>query len=96
MPFVHEGSQHAWHLYVIRINNRKALYDHLRTKNIFGQVHYIPVHTMPYYKQFGWKKGDFPLSEAYYDKCLSLPMYPAFTDEQQNFVMNEVIGFLNR
>jgi UDP-4-amino-4,6-dideoxy-N-acetyl-beta-L-altrosamine transaminase len=96
VPFVQEGSQHAWHLYVIRINNRKALYDYLRTKNIFCQVHYIPVHTMPYYKQFGWKKGDFPLSEAYYNKCLSLPMYPALTDEQQNFVISEVIDFLSR
>jgi UDP-4-amino-4,6-dideoxy-N-acetyl-beta-L-altrosamine transaminase len=96
VPFVQEGSQHAWHLYVIRIENRKALYDYLRTQNIFCQVHYIPVHTMPYYKQFGWKKGDFPLSEAYYNKCLSLPMYPALTDEQQNFVISEVIGFLSR
>jgi dTDP-4-amino-4,6-dideoxygalactose transaminase len=51
---------------------------------------------MPYYKQFGWKKGDFPLSEAYYNKCLSLPMYPALTDEQQNFVISEVIDFLSR
>ena len=95
VPFVQEGSQHAWHLYVIRISNRKALYDYLRTKNIFCQVHYIPVHTMPYYKQFGWEKGDFPLSESYYDKCLSLPMYPSLSNEQQLFVIKEIIGFLS-
>jgi len=94
LPFVQKGSQHAWHLYVIRTAKRKALYDHLRTKNIFCQVHYIPVHTMPYYKQFGWKKGDFPLSEAYYENCLSLPMYPALTDQQQDFVIKSIIEFL--
>lgn len=94
VPFVHSGSQHAWHLYVIRISKRKELYDYLRTQGIFCQVHYIPVHTMPYYKQFGWKKGDFPISENYYSRCLSLPMYPALTNEQQDFVIKSVIEFL--
>jgi len=93
-PFVNEGSQHAWHLYVIQIENRKALYDDLRTKNIFCQVHYIPVHLMPYYRQFGWNKGDFPMAESYYDHCLSLPMYPALTNEQQDFVIQSILDFL--
>jgi UDP-4-amino-4,6-dideoxy-N-acetyl-beta-L-altrosamine transaminase len=94
IPFVNEGSQHAWHLYVIQIENRKALYDDLRTKNIFCQVHYIPVHLMPYYRQFGWNKGDFPLAESYYDQCLSLPMYPALTNDQQDFVIQSILDFL--
>jgi UDP-4-amino-4,6-dideoxy-N-acetyl-beta-L-altrosamine transaminase len=94
-PFVYQHAQHAWHLYIIRTDKRKALYDHLRTKNIFCQVHYIPVHTMPYYKQFGWKKGDFPLAEAYYERCLSLPMYPALTNEQQDYVIEAIIDFLS-
>lgn len=94
IPFVHTGSQHAWHLFVIRISKRKELYDYLRTQGIFCQVHYIPVHTMPYYKQFGWKKGDFPISENFYNRCLSLPMFPALTNEQQNFVIKSVIDFL--
>jgi UDP-4-amino-4,6-dideoxy-N-acetyl-beta-L-altrosamine transaminase len=94
-PFVYQNAQHAWHLYIIRTAKRKALYDHLRTKNIFCQVHYIPVHTMPYYKQFGWKKGDFPLAETYYERCLSLPMYPALTNEQQDYVIEAIIDFLS-
>jgi UDP-4-amino-4,6-dideoxy-N-acetyl-beta-L-altrosamine transaminase len=94
VPFVHSGYQHAWHLYVIRTTRRKELYDYLRTHGIFCQVHYIPVHTMPYYKQFGWKKGDFPIAENYYNLCLSLPMYPALTNEQQEFVIKSVIEFL--
>jgi dTDP-4-amino-4,6-dideoxygalactose transaminase len=58
-------------------------------------VHYIPVHTLPFYKSLGFKKGDFPLSEKYYDRCLSLPMYPGLQDREQDFVIEKVIGFLN-
>ena len=85
---------HAYHLYVIQIEKRKELYDFLRTKNIFAQVHYIPVHLMPYYQDLGFKKDDFPLAEAYYEMCLSLPMYPALTDEEQEYVIACVLEFL--
>ncbi len=90
--FNNEG-KHAYHLYIIQVENRLSLYNHLREKNIFAQVHYIPVHLMPYYKQFGWKKGDFPVAEAYYEKCLSLPMYPSLTNEEQNYVIESVLEF---
>ncbi|MGZ5243962.1 MAG: UDP-4-amino-4,6-dideoxy-N-acetyl-beta-L-altrosamine transaminase [Bacteroidia bacterium] len=85
--------KHAYHLYIIRSENRLALYNHLREKNIFAQVHYIPVHLMPYYKQFGWKKGDFPIAESYYENCLSLPMYPSLTNEEQDYVIESVLNF---
>lgn len=85
----------AHHLYVIQTEKRKELYEFLRTKNIFTQVHYIPLHLMPYYSQFGWKKGDFPLAEAYYDKCLSLPMYPSITNEELSYVVQEIKNFYN-
>jgi len=94
LPHVPDGYRHAWHLFVIQTEKRKALYDFLRSRNIFCQVHYIPVHTMPYYKQFGWKKGDFVASEAYYERCLSLPMYPALTNEQQDFVIQSILEFV--
>ena len=48
---------------------------------------------MPYYKSLGSKKGDFPLAESYYDECLSLPMYPTLTDEEQNFVIQTIFDF---
>ena len=85
---------HAFHLYIIKINNRLELYNYLRSNNIFAQVHYIPVHTMPYYQSLGNNKGDFPLSESYYDKCLSLPMYPSLTNEEQEFVINKIMEFI--
>jgi UDP-4-amino-4,6-dideoxy-N-acetyl-beta-L-altrosamine transaminase len=86
---------HAYHLFVILSEKRKALYDHLRKNNIFSQVHYIPVHMMPYYRSLGWKRGDFPIAERYYDQCLSLPMYASLSDEEQRFVIDCVNKFLN-
>ncbi|WP_242918157.1 UDP-4-amino-4,6-dideoxy-N-acetyl-beta-L-altrosamine transaminase [Pontibacter liquoris] len=85
---------HAYHLYVIRVQDRKGLYDFLRQHNIFAQVHYIPAHTMPYYRNLGFKKGDFPEAENYYSQCLSLPMYPSLTPEEQEFVIQKVKEFI--
>lgn len=88
-----KNSGHAYHLYVIQTPKRLELYNYLRTQNIFAQIHYIPVHLMPYYRQFGWKEGDFPEAEAYYKKCLSLPMYPTLTEAEQNYVIEKVLTF---
>lgn len=85
---------HAYHLYIIQVEDRRGLYDFLKSRQIFAQVHYIPVHRMPYYERLGWKKGDFPQSEAYYARCLSLPMYPALTDAEQDYVVACVAEFL--
>ncbi|HLL93941.1 MAG TPA: UDP-4-amino-4,6-dideoxy-N-acetyl-beta-L-altrosamine transaminase [Spirosoma sp.] len=87
---------HAYHLYVIQVDDRKGLYDYLRTQNILAQVHYIPVHLMPYYQQLGWKPGDFPHAEQYYARCLSLPMFPALTDDEQAVVIAAVLYFTNQ
>ncbi|WP_053406800.1 UDP-4-amino-4,6-dideoxy-N-acetyl-beta-L-altrosamine transaminase [Persicobacter sp. CCB-QB2] len=93
VPYVSDTVWHAHHLYVIQVEDRKGLYDYLRTHNIFAQVHYIPVHLMPYYKKQGWKIGDLPVAEEYYSKCLSLPMYPTLSDEEQSFVIEKVLEF---
>ncbi len=74
---------HAYHLYVIQSEERKQLYDQLRAQGVYAQVHYIPVHLQPYYRQLGWRKGDLPVAEAYYEQCLSLPMYPELTLAEQ-------------
>ncbi len=93
-PFSFEGN--AYHLYVIQTNNRLDLYEHLRKQNIFAQVHYVPTHLMPYYKQFGYKKGDFPNAEKYYSQCLSIPMFHSMSDEEQNYVIEMVLKFSER
>lgn len=87
-PPAHPG--HAYHLYVIRVPDRKKMYDYLRTHNIYAQVHYIPVHYQPYYQKLGWQKGDFPKTENWYDHCLSIPMYPTLTEEEQDFVIQKI------
>jgi len=87
---------HGYHLYIIETEKRKGLYDFLREYNIFSQVHYIPVHLMPYYKQYGWKKGDMPIAEKYYERCLSLPMYPTLKEDEQEFTIKCVIDFCKK
>ena len=92
IPSIEKGN--AYHLYVIQVADRLGLYNHLRQHNIFAQVHYVPCHLMPYYKQFGFRKGDFPNAELYYENCLSIPMYHSLTDEDQQFVIDTVLGFV--
>ncbi len=93
-PKYNEG--HAFHLYIIQVEDRKDLYNHLRENNIFAQVHYIPAHTMPYYKNLGYKKGDYPIAEKYYEHCLSLPMYPTLSNEEQDYVIETILNYFTK
>ena len=95
IPYHADGITHAFHLYIIKVDadKRKGLYDYLREHNIFAQVHYIPAHTMPYYKSLGHKEGECPVAEDYYKHCLALPMYPSLTDEEQEYVIECVNTF---
>ncbi len=86
----------SWHLYAVRMDptqsnlTRKALFDHLRALNIEAHVHYIPIHTQPYYRELGFNPGDFPVSQEYYETCLSLPIYPNLTKVDQDFVIDSI------
>ncbi|MCS6809461.1 MAG: UDP-4-amino-4,6-dideoxy-N-acetyl-beta-L-altrosamine transaminase [Bacteroidota bacterium] len=93
---VPQGFEHAYHLFVVELEKRDELYNFLRERKIAAQVHYIPVHLQPYYRQFGWKRGDMPVAERYYKRCLSLPMFPSLTDEEQEYVIHTVIEFVTR
>jgi len=84
---------HAYHLYVIEVEDRIGLYNHLRELNILAQIHYIPCHLMPYYREKGCREGDFPVSENYYKQCISLPIFPNLTQKEQNFVINKINEF---
>lgn len=86
---------HAYHLYIIEVENRLELYNYLREHNVFAQIHYIPCHLMPYYRQFGWKEGDRLESEKYYKHCISLPMFPTLTAEEQQYVIDLITKFYN-
>ncbi|MBO8159079.1 DegT/DnrJ/EryC1/StrS family aminotransferase, partial [Thermosyntropha sp.] len=96
LPFTQEGYYSSYHLYTIKIKNeakidRRELYEKLRQKNIYTQVHYIPVHTFPYYREkFGYSWGDYPAAEDWYKKILSLPIFPGMSDEEINRVIKAV------
>lgn len=93
LPWQHPDTRSAWHLYVVRPDpartrtERAALYASLHAQGIRAQVHYIPVHTQPWYRQFGFKAGDFPEAERYYAGALSLPMYAGLADADQDRVV---------
>jgi UDP-4-amino-4,6-dideoxy-N-acetyl-beta-L-altrosamine transaminase len=83
----------AHHLFVIEVEDRKGLYMYLKKHNIFTQIHYIPLHTLPYYKKIGYNKADLNNSERYYSNCISLPMYPSLKKEEQDFVIKKILEF---
>lgn len=90
---IREG--HAFHLYVVLVPRRKELYDHLRDSGIYSQVHYIPVHLLPYYHGLGHRVGDCPHAESYYERCLSIPIYPTLTDDEAQYVVDRILDFYN-
>ena len=90
-----KGTVNAHHLFIIEVEDRKGLYDYLKEYNIFAQIHYIPIHTLPYYKKIGYEQANLINAESYYSKCISLPMYPTLTQKEQLFVIEHVISFIN-
>lgn len=101
IPSWPDDRQSAWHLYVIRLRldlmrkTRRQVYDELRNLGIGVQVHYLPLHLHPYYRQkFGFRRGDFPEAEAFYDSALSLPLFPAMSDSDAERVISSVLEIL--
>ena len=90
-----QGSYNAHHLFVIEVEDRKGLYDYLRDESIYAQIHYIPLHKLPYYKVISYGDADLKNSENYYANCISLPMYPNLSDEDQNFVIQKIKNFFS-
>lgn len=86
---------HAYHLYILQVPERLELYEYLKKHKIYTQIHYFPIHLMPYYKSLGWKKGDMPNAENYYKNCISLPIFPTLTDLEHQFVIDKIISFYN-
>jgi UDP-4-amino-4,6-dideoxy-N-acetyl-beta-L-altrosamine transaminase len=93
LPWQHPDSYSGLHLYVIRLKldqidrTHREVFEALREQSIGVNLHYIPVHTQPYYQRMGFKAGDFPEAERYYAEAISLPMYPAMTTAQQDQVI---------
>jgi UDP-4-amino-4,6-dideoxy-N-acetyl-beta-L-altrosamine transaminase len=92
-----KGQQVGWHLFVIGLPqglDRRAVYDQLHQAGIAVQVHYIPIYRHPYYRKLGFNAADFPVTEAYYQSALSLPLYPDLSFEQQDYVIATLLGMI--
>ena len=91
-----EDNLNAYHLYVIKVENRDSIFKKLRDAGIGVNVHYIPVHLHPYYiKELGTSKGDLPIAEQCYEEIISLPIFPSLSLDDINYVVEKVKELLS-
>ncbi|MGR3278180.1 UDP-4-amino-4,6-dideoxy-N-acetyl-beta-L-altrosamine transaminase [Acaryochloris marina NIES-2412] len=94
LPLQHKDCESSWHLYVIRLRlpelskTHRQIFEELRQANIGVNLHYIPVHTQPYYTDLGFQHGDFPETEKYYSEAISIPLHYGLTLEQQDYIVD--------
>lgn len=96
LPGLQPDAESAWHLYVVRLRldaislGHRQVFEGLRAAGIGVNLHYIPVHLQPYYRELGFAPGDYPQAERYYAEAISLPMFPSLSDEQQDYVVGQL------
>lgn len=92
-----QNEESAWHLYPIQIEEvrrKQHIFEQLRAANIGVNVHYIPIHIQPYYRTIGFSHGDFPQAELFYNRVISLPLFPGLREEQQDYIANTLRALL--
>jgi UDP-4-amino-4,6-dideoxy-N-acetyl-beta-L-altrosamine transaminase len=100
LPYEDKNVNSNFHLYILQVKNnprfdRYDLFNYLQRKNYQPMVHYIPVHLLSYYrKNFGYKRGDFPVAEKVYDRSISIPLYPSLTDLEVEKVVKDIVAFV--
>ncbi|MBD9598856.1 UDP-4-amino-4,6-dideoxy-N-acetyl-beta-L-altrosamine transaminase [Pseudomonas sp. PDM10] len=96
LPSPQPEAESAWHLYVVRLQldrinlSHRQVFEGLRAAGVGVNVHYIPLHLQPYYRDLGFAEGDFPQAERYYAEAISLPLYPLLSDEHQDYVVEQL------
>jgi UDP-4-amino-4,6-dideoxy-N-acetyl-beta-L-altrosamine transaminase len=102
LPWQHPDTDSSWHLYVIRLKldkinkSHRQVFEELRQAGIGVNLHYIPVHTQPYYQNLGFQWGNFPIAEDYYARAISIPLYYGLSEEEQDYVINSLRKVLNK
>lgn len=102
IPWQHPDSYSARHLYVIRLRPKEIsksqleVFEELRSQGVGVNLHYIPVHTQPFYRNLGFKPGDYPKAESYYSTAISIPLHPGMTEHQQNTVIGAISRALTK
>ena len=100
IPYGEENVNSNFHLYVLQVKDnprfdRYDLYNYLRNGDYIPMVHYIPVHLLSYFrKRYGYKRGNFPIAENYYDRTISIPLYPSLTDVEVMKVVDDITSFI--
>lgn len=100
-PWHHVDCLSAWHLYVIRLKSKELTCSHrqvfeaMRNRGVGVNLHYIPIHLQPYYRELGFKPGDFPETERYYSETMTLPLFPTLDDKQKSEVVNSLRSVLD-
>lgn len=97
LPVERNYAKSAYHLYAIRLKDahssrKKAIFAELKNRGIVAQVHYIPVHLQPYYQDLGYKRGAYSVAEDFYERVLSLPLYPSMSQEDVEFVIDRTLA----
>ena len=102
IPTERDYVKSAWHIYPIQLRleklkvDRKKIFEELRKKGLGVQVHYLPIHLQPFYrKKFGYKKGDFSIAERYYERAITLPLFPRMTSKEVNRVIKTIKKIIN-
>ncbi len=94
LPKIRKNAEQVWHLFVVRIENRDKFQLYLSESEIATQIHYpIPVHLSNAYESFGYRRGDFPITELYANTVISLPLYEGMTDEEINYVIDTINNY---
>lgn len=96
LPHEYSWARSVFHLYVVRVQDREALQEHLKSKGIGTGIHYpVPLHLQKAYAHLGFKAGDFPVAEAAASEIVSLPMFPQLTDDDQRYVVQEIRQYVS-
>ena len=96
-PITHQDAKHVFHLYVIRILQRSELQAYLKDNGISSGIHYpTPLPFLKAYKYLGYKPEDFPVAHDYQNKILSLPMYPELNVQSIKYIIDLILGFMNK
>ena len=97
LPYQSKDSHSSLHLFPIQLaenHSRKWIFNQLREQGVGVNVHYIPVHTQPYYQNLGFKIGDYPNAEHYYQNAISIPLHQGLSDDEQSFVIKTLRSLL--
>ena len=95
-PYVMGGADPSWHIYVVRMafdqisKTKQQIFEEMKEQGVVLNLHYIPVHRQPYYEKLGFRQGDFPQSEKYYDEAFTLPLYYDLTNDEQDRIVESL------